>query len=107
MSKWKYVFTDDCKRDLKKLSGNQKQIVIKAIDKIAANPLPFTEGGYGKPLGNKNGINLSGLYEVKLRGQNLRVIYKLEKDRMLMVNIAVSKRADFEVYKIAVSRIHK
>ena len=49
MSRWTYVFTDDCKRDLKKLSGNQKQIVIKAIDKIAANPLPFTEGGYGKP----------------------------------------------------------
>lgn len=103
--KWKYDFTQDARKDFKKLAGNQKIIVLKALDKVVQNPLPHTQGGYGIPLGNKHGFNLTGCLEVKLRGQNLRIIYKLEKDKMVMLNIAIDERGDYEAYKVASSRL--
>ncbi|MBQ9157904.1 MAG: type II toxin-antitoxin system RelE/ParE family toxin [Erysipelotrichaceae bacterium] len=103
--KWKYDFTKEAKKDFKKLAGNQKKIVLKALDKVVQNPLPHNEGGYGIPLGNKHGFDLTGCCEVKLRGQNLRIIYKLEKDRMIMLNIAIDERGDYEAYKTASGRL--
>jgi len=32
---------------------------MKGIFKVSQNPLPNTEGGYGKPLGNHSGVNLT------------------------------------------------
>lgn len=103
--KWSYDFSKDAKKDFDCLDGHQKKIVLKALDKVVKNPLPHTEGGYGIPLGNRHGFDLTGCYEVKLRGQNLRIIYKLEKERMVMLNIAVGERGDYEAYKIAKARL--
>ena len=105
MTNWKRRFTPEADKDMDKLAGNQRKVVFKAINKVLENPLPFTEGGYGKPLGNKHGYNLTGYCEIKLRGQGLRVIYKLEKDEMVMLNIVVDKRSDEEVYRIAFERL--
>lgn len=103
--KWEYRFTTDAKKDLKKLDGHQRRIVMKAVDKVSQNPLPLTEGGFGIPLGNKHGYDLTGCCEVKLRGQNLRIIYTLQKKELIMLNIAIDERGDFEAYRIAVKRI--
>ena len=52
---WKLVYLPEAAKDLKNLAGNQRLMVVKAIGKVLQNPLPVTEGGYGKPLGNKQG----------------------------------------------------
>ena len=57
---WKLVYLPEAAKDLKNLAGNQRLMVIKAICKVLQNPLPVTEGGYGKPLGNKQGSDLTG-----------------------------------------------
>lgn len=101
---WRYEFTADARKDLESLDGHQRRIVIKALDKIVQNPLPRTLGGYGIPLGNKHGFDLKGCCEVKLRGQNLRVIYKLENRKMIMIKVAIDKRGDFEAYRSAYNR---
>ena len=49
---WKLVYLPEAAKDLKNLAGNQRLMVVKAIGKVLQNPLPVTEGGYGKPLGN-------------------------------------------------------
>ena len=103
--KWHYDVIDEAKKDFKKLDGHQKRIVLKALDKVCQNPLPYTEGGYGIPLGNKHGFDLTECCEIKLRGQNLRVIYLLEKDRMVMLNIAIDERGDLEAYRSAYNRL--
>ena len=68
---------------------------------------PFTEGGYGKPLGHKRDGNLTGYLKVKLRGEGLRVVYRLERTVHSMTVVVVSVRDDNTVYKEAARRIKK
>lgn len=87
--KWDITYLPEVLDDLRMLDGSQRMLVRKAIQKVSSNPLPETEGGYGKLLGNKNNTNLSGLLKVKLRGAGLRIVYKLVRmeDRLLIIVI--------------------
>ena len=80
--------------------------VLKAIIKVAQNPESNMKGGYGKPLGNKGGNNLSGLFKIKLKGLGLRIVYKLEQETLdnIMKIIVISVREGNEVYEIAAKR---
>ena len=102
---WTAIYSKEAKKDLEELCNSKQIIVRKAIKKVEQNPLPQTEGGYGIPLGNKHGFNLTNCCEIKLRGQGIRVIYKLKKDEMVMVNIAIDKRSDNEAYRVALERL--
>ena len=74
---WKLVYLPEAARDLKNLAGNQRILVVKALDKVLQNPLPVNEGGHGKPLGNKQGNDLVGFLKIKLKSAGIRVVYKL------------------------------
>lgn len=92
---------------MKKLDPQSQKMVVKAIDKVSANPLPQAEGGYGKPLGNHNKANLTGYMKIKLKDLGLRVVYGLVRENNVMKIIVISVRADEEVYLEAASRIRK
>ncbi len=102
---WAVDFLPEARKDLVSLDGSQKKLVLKAIKKVQTNPLPVFEGGYGKPLGHKNGNDLSGFLKIKLKASGIRIVYKVIKsdDKMLIVVIGV--RADDEVYQTAEKRI--
>lgn len=102
---WKLRFLPEVRKDFRKLGGSQKQHVSKAIDRTLINPLPHSEGGYGIELGHKGGINLTNCLEIKLRGEGLRVIYKLIQTETEMLVIIVGLREDEEVYNEANERI--
>ena len=82
-------------------------MVTKAINKVLENPLPASEGGYGKPLGNKQGNNLSGFLKIKLKSAGIRVVYKLVKINGQMLVVVIGARADDEVYDMAQHRAEK
>ncbi len=63
---WEIIYIKEAQRDMKKLDPQSKKFVLKAVQKVAANPLPNAEGGYGKPLGNHSGSKLSGYMKIKL-----------------------------------------
>ena len=105
--KWSLAYLPEAVKDIKKLSGNQQILVLKAIKKVQGNPLSVYEGGYGKPLGNKGSHKLSGFLKIKLRDAGIRVVYKLIKTDTQMLIIVVGARADNEVYDIADKRIQK
>ncbi|MBE5919690.1 MAG: type II toxin-antitoxin system RelE/ParE family toxin [Pseudobutyrivibrio ruminis] len=98
---------EEALNDLQSLDKTQKVQVVKAIKKVSTNPLSKSEGGYGNPLGNRGGINLTGLYKIKLLKLGIRVVYKLEKTETEMLIIVVGMRSDEEVYKEADKRISK
>ena len=104
---WEVRYTEEAKKDFAALDGSQKILVKKAIEKVQQNPLPNTEGGYGKPLGNKSGINLTNLMKIKLRDLGIRVVYKVERIDEVMKIIVVSARTDEQVYKEAAKRRDK
>lgn len=103
--KWTVEYTKEAVQDLKSLDRTQQLQVLKAIKKVSSNPLSNTEGGYGKPLGNRMTSKLAGYMKIKLLKLGLRVIYRIEKTDRIMRIIIISVRDDETVYKMAQERI--
>ena len=101
---WSIEFLEEAKKDMKHLDHSAQIQVTKGILKVAQNPLPISEGGYGKPLGNKAGTNLTNLLKIKFRDLGLRVVYKIERTDTVMKIIVVSARSDEQVYHEAAKR---
>ena len=104
---WSLIFLPDAQKDLKNLSGHQRILAAKALDKVRKNPLPSSKGGFGKPLGNKEGTDLSGFLKIKLKATGLRVVYKLIRTENEMLIVVIGARADDAVYKTAEKRAQK
>lgn len=101
---WEIHYTDEAKADLQELDGSERKKVLKAILKASQNPLPASEGGYGKPLGNKRGNDLTGLCKIKLLKEGIRVVYALYRTETAMKIIVIAARSDNEVYELAAAR---
>ena len=104
---WNIRYLPEALQDFRKLNGSQKILVRKALEKVSQNPLPETEGGYGKILGNKNKTNLSGFLKIKLRGAGLRIVYQLIRTETEILIVAIGVREDSEVYETAQKKIHR
>ena len=101
---WELSFLPEAREDLRALDGSQRIRVVKAIAKGQSNPLPSSEGGYGKPLGNKRLSQLSGLMKVKLKSDGIRIVYKLERIEHAMRIVVIGVRSDDAVYREAQKR---
>ena len=101
---WELSFLPEAREDLRALDGSQRIRVVKAIAKVQSNPLPSSEGGYGKPLGNKRLSQLSGLMKVKLKSDGIRIVYKLERIEHAMRIVVIRVRSDDAVYREAQKR---
>lgn len=104
---WELSYLPDAEKDYLSLSRNQQIVVDKAIKKVKTNPLPQQEGGYGKPLGHKQGINFTGYLKIKLRSKGIRIVYKLIHTESKMLVVVIGIREDEEVYEAAQNRIKK
>lgn len=102
---WNIEFLPEAANELKQLDGSIRPQILKGIRKVSQNPLP--DGGYGKPLGNQSGTDLSGLMKIKFRKIGIRVVYKIEIIDSIMKIIIISARADDRVYIEAEKRRKK
>ena len=105
MMGWEIKYHDKALKDLSSLNHSAAVRVIKAINKVAKNPLPQAEGGYGKPLGNKLHSKLAGLMKIKLKSIGIRIVYKIIRDDKIMKILIISVRDDNKVYTEAENRI--
>ena len=101
---WELEFLPEAQDDLGSLDNSIRQPVIKGIKKVQQNPVSKKEGGYGTPLGNKEGNNLTGLFKIKFLKYGIRVVYKLERQDNVMKVIVISARAENKVYDEAGTR---
>ena len=101
---WNVVYLPEAEKDILALARNRQLLVNKAIKKVKQNPFPQSEGGYGKPLGHKQGTNLTNFLKIKLRGAGIRIVYKLVRTDRQMLVVVVGVREDEEVYEIAAKR---
>ena len=101
---WEIAYLAEAKKDLKALDHSVETQVLKGIRKVAQNPVSIYDGGYGKPLGNKNGNDLTGLFKIKFRDLGIRVVYQLMISETVMQIVVVSARSDEQVYKEAARR---
>ena len=103
--KWEIRYLPEVKKDINRLDNTQRLAVRRAIEKVRQNPLPNYEGGYGKPLGNKHGLELAGCLKIKLKASGLRAVYRLIRTEQSMQMIVIGLREDEEVYKTANKRL--
>jgi mRNA interferase RelE/StbE len=94
---WKVELVAEAQADFNSLDGSVKKRVLKQLVKLEQNP------NYGDPLGNKAGINLEGYFKLYADKRRIRIIY--EKIDHIIKIIAIDKREDMEVYRIALKRI--
>lgn len=97
MPTWKVELIQEARNDFNSLDGSVKKRVLKQLVKLEQNP------NYGDPLGNKAGINLDGYFKLYADNKRIRIIYE-KLDNIIKV-IAIDKREDLEVYRIALKRI--
>jgi len=94
---WKVELIPEAQADFNRLDGSVKKRILKQLVKLEQNPK------YGDPLGNKAGINLEGYFKLYADKKRIRIIYE-EIDYIIKV-IAIDKRENMEVYRIALKRI--
>jgi len=84
--------------DLKQLNNSILIEVFKKIEKLKTSP------ELGQPLGNKNNMNLSGLRKTYVAKKQVRIVYEIIDNVLLVKVIAIGKREDMQVYKQAEKR---
>jgi len=89
---WTIRYLPEALQDLRALDSSRRARVLKAIEKVSLNPLPNSEGGYGKPLGNRQNSRLAGYLKIKLLKDGLRVVYELVRDKEVMKIVIISDR---------------
>lgn len=103
---WKVKITDEARKDYFKLEGSLRKQVLAGIRKVSKAPLP-SPNGYGKPLGNKSGNNLTGFFKIKYKGIGIRVVYTLVLREGVMNIVVISKRNDDFCYMLAAKLYNK
>jgi len=93
-------FIPEAVKDYKSLGGTIKALVNKKIEKLK-------EDAYiGERLGNKNNIDLTGYYKIYVAKKTYRIVYRIVKGEVEIVEIwGIGKRDKMEVYKEVKKRI--
>lgn len=84
--------------DLKQLNNSVRIEVFKKLEQVKNSP------ELGKPLGNKNGLNLTGLKKVYVAKKQVRIVYEIVDNILVVKVVSIGKREGMEVYKEAEKR---
>jgi len=103
---WQIKLSKEARKALSVLDNVTQKQVLAGIKKVSKNPLPNPDG-YGKPLGNKGGHNLTGFFKIKYRDIGIRVVYSLTSIGEIMNILVISKRDDNACYEEAVKLYEK
>jgi mRNA interferase RelE/StbE len=95
-------FIPEAEKDYKSLDGSIKKLVNEKIDDLK------DDAYVGEELGNKNNIDLSGYYKIYVAKKKYRIIYRIAKEEVEIIEIwGIGKRDKLEVYKDVGKRINK
>ena len=104
--RWNIRISREAQKEYRNLDKGVRLQVLAGILKVSKNLLPHPDG-YGKPLGNKHGKNLTGFFKIKYRDIGIRVVYTLVLKEQIMNIIVVSERSEDFCYEIAVKLYEK
>jgi len=93
-------FIPEAEKDYKSLDGSIKKLVNEKIDNLRDKPY------FGEELGNKNNIDLTGFYKIYVAKKKYRIVYRIVKDDIEIIEIwGIGKRDKLEVYEDVGKRI--
>ena len=92
--------TEDAKEDLRDLDKSAQTQILKGLVKLREEPEKR-----GLPLGNKAATDLTGLRKLTVGNRAYRIVYRVEDDGSVCVVWVIGRRADNEVYEMAMARL--
>lgn len=94
------VLTADAREDLRDLDGSARKVVLRAVRKLACEP-----DKRGQPLGSRATGDLTTFRKLVVGDREYRIVYRIERDGTVVVVWVIAKRADKEVYELALARL--
>ena len=85
--------------DFRRLDKGVRNKVFNKIAQLSDAP------ELGQPLGNKAGMDLSGYRKLYVDNRRIRVVYRVENEMVCILILAVGRREDLEIYRIARQRL--
>ena len=95
---FKIKFHPDAKKDYDNLDNSVKIKVVKLLKKLSTQPK------LGKPLGNTNLSDLTGLFKLYVENKKYRIVYKIVDKELLILIIGIGKRDNNDIYNIVNKR---
>ncbi len=92
-------FHPEAKQEFFALDKGVQRVVLKQLAKLESAP------ELGELLGNKNGIDLSGLRKLYAAKKQIRIVYEIENSEIVVHIVAIGKREEMQVYKDALKRL--
>ena len=93
-------FISEAAEEYKSLDGSIKILADKILEKLENNPY------IGEELGNKNNIDLAGYYKIYFNKKKHRVVYRIVKNEIEIIEIwGIGKKDKMEIYKAVNKRI--
>ena len=86
-------FLPEAAREFEALDGSLKRIAAKQIDKLAERP------ELGEPLGKRMGIDLTGYRKIYFGKKGYRIVYEIQRQRLVILIIGIGKRERAEIYR--------
>lgn len=87
--------------DLKAFDHSVVILILKKLAQLQLSPLQ------GQPLGNKNNLDLTGYYKTYVSKKQIRIVYKIVDNELVVYVVTIGKREEMEVYKEALKRLAK
>ncbi len=88
-------------REFEALDGSLKKVVAKQIDKLAERP------ELGEPLGKRMGIDLSGYRKIYFGKKGYRIVYEIQRHKLVILIIGIGKRERAEMYREVAQRLRR
>ena len=95
-------FIPEAASEYKSLDNSIKKLANKIIGKLEENPF------LGEKLGNKHNIDLTGFYKIYFAKKTYRIVYRIVKNEIEIVEIwGIGKRDKMAVYKEVEKRLRE
>jgi len=96
---YKIEFLPEAAREFESLDGSLKRLAAKQIDKLAEKP------ELGESLGKRFGIDLTGYRKMYFGKKAYRIVYEIQKQRLLVLIIGIGKLEREEIYREVAERL--
>lgn len=98
---YKVEFLPEAAREFEALDGSLKKLAAKQIDKLAERP------ELGEPLGKRMGIDLTGYRKIYFGKKGYRIVYEIQRQRVVILIIGIGKRERAEIYREVAQRLRQ
>lgn len=98
---YRVEFLPEAAREFDALDGSLKKLAAQQIDKLTERP------ELGELLGKRMGIDLSGYRKMYFGKKGYRIVYEIQRQRLVILIIGIGKRERAEIYRAVAQRLRR